>query len=206
MAERPSSRRWKQRQARDPYVRKARSEGWRSRAAFKLLELDERDHLLRRSAVVLDLGAAPGGWSQVAADAVGPGGRVVAVDLLDMPELDGVQFIQGDFTDDAVFAAIEGAIGGRTADLVLSDMAPNISGNRSVDQPRAMYLAELALDMACRVLKPGGALVVKVFQGEGFDALMRAARASFGTVRTRKPAASRAESREIYLVAGNYRL
>jgi 23S rRNA (uridine2552-2'-O)-methyltransferase len=203
---RPSSRRWKQRQARDPYVRQARAEGWRSRAAFKLKEIDKRDNVLRRGAVVLDLGAAPGGWSQVAADAVGPDGRVVAVDLLAMDPPDRVQFIQGDFTDEEVFDRIEALIGGHKADLVMSDMSPNISGNRSVDQPKAMYLAELAHEMARRVLKPGGSLVVKVFQGEGFEALMRSIRADFASVRVRKPAASRAESREMYLVAGNYRL
>lgn len=187
-------------------MRKAQSEGWASRAAFKLMELDRRDRLLRRGAIVLDLGAAPGGWSQVAAGAVGPSGRVVAVDLLEMEPPAGVQYIQGDFTDEITFSAIEAAVGGRAADLVLSDMSPNISGNRSVDQPRAMFLAEMALDMARRVLKPGGAFVVKVFQGEGFEAFLRAVRSDFGSVRTRKPAASRSESREMYLVAGNYRL
>jgi 23S rRNA (uridine2552-2'-O)-methyltransferase len=203
---RPSSRRWKQRQARDPYVRKARAEGLRSRAAFKLMEMDKRDHLLRRGAVVLDLGAAPGGWSQVAADAVGASGRVIAVDILPMEPPEGVRFIQGDFTDEKTLKEVVAAVGFGKADLVLSDMSPNITGNRSVDQPRAMYLAELALETARRVLGPGGHLVVKVFQGEGFDAFMRALRAEFGTVRVRKPAASRAESREMYLVAGNYRL
>lgn len=203
---RGSSGRWKQRQARDPYVRKAQAEGWRSRAAFKLKEIDQRDHLLRRGAVVLDLGAAPGGWSQVAADAVGPGGTVIAVDILDMEPPAGVRYIQGDFTNEKVFEEIERAVGGRKADLVLSDMAPNISGNWSVDQPRGMYLAELAVEMARRVLKPGGSLVVKVFQGEGFEGLVRALKAEFGAVRVRKPAASRSESREMYLVAGNYRL
>lgn len=170
------------------------------------MELDRRDRLLRRGAIVLDLGAAPGGWSQVAAGAVGPAGRVVAVDLLEMEAPAGVHYIQGDFTDENIFTAIEVAIGGRAADLVLSDMSPNISGNRSVDQPRAMYLAEMALEMARRVLKPGGNFVVKVFQGEGFEAFLRAVRADFGSVRMRKPAASRSESREMYLVAGNYRL
>jgi 23S rRNA (uridine2552-2'-O)-methyltransferase len=206
MARKSSSGRWKQRQARDPFVKRAQAEGWRSRAAFKLLELDEKDRLLRRGAVVVDLGAAPGGWSQVAADKVGPGGRVIAVDLLEMEPLANVLQIRGDFTDESTLAGIAQALGDARADLVLSDMAPNISGNWSVDQPRAMHLAELVLDAAGQLLRPGGALVVKVFQGEGFDALTRAAKASFGTVRIRKPPASRAESREMYLVAGNYGL
>lgn len=206
MARKSSSARWKQRQARDPFVRRAQAEGWRSRAVFKLLEMNERDHLLRRGGVVVDLGAAPGGWSQLAADNVGPAGLVVAVDLLEIEPLPGVHIIQGDFTEEATAVRIVQALGGRKADLVLSDMSPNISGNWSVDQPRSIYLAELALDLARRVLGPGGAAVIKAFQGEGFEALTRAARADFGTARVRKPAASRSESREMYLVAGNYRL
>jgi 23S rRNA (uridine2552-2'-O)-methyltransferase len=206
VARKSSSGRWKQRQARDPYVKRARSEGWRSRAAFKLMEIDDRDRLLRRGALVLDLGAAPGGWSQVAAERVGPAGRVIAVDLLEMEPMDGVHYIQGDFTDEGVQDSIIAALGGQQADLVISDMAPNISGNWSVDQPRAMYLAELVLAEAARLLRPGGSLVTKLFQGEGFDALMAEARRHFRTVRIRKPASSRSESREIYLVAGNYSL
>jgi 23S rRNA (uridine2552-2'-O)-methyltransferase len=206
MAKKPSSGRWKQRQARDPFVRRAQAEGWRSRAAFKLMEIDERDRLLRRGAVVLDLGAAPGGWCQVATGKVGPAGLVIAVDMLQMEPIAGVHYIQGDFSDERTAERIDEALGGRKADLVLSDMAPNISGNWSVDQPRSMQLAELALDGALRVLKPGGGLVIKVFQGEGFEELTRAVRAHFGSVRIRKPTASRSESREMYLVAGNYRL
>lgn len=206
MARKSSSGRWKQRQARDPFVRKAQAGGWRSRAAFKLMEIDDKERLLRRGAVVVDLGAAPGGWSQVAAQRIGAAGRIVAVDLLDMEPLAGVDYIQGDFSDEATIERIEASLGGRKADLVLSDMAPNISGNWSVDQPRAMALAERVLESAGRLLRPGGALVVKVFQGEGFDALVKTARARFGAVRMRKPPASRAESREIYLVAGNYSL
>jgi 23S rRNA (uridine2552-2'-O)-methyltransferase len=206
MAKRPSSSRWKQRQARDPYVRRAQQDGWRSRAAFKLLELQRRDGLLSRGAVVVDLGAAPGGWSQVAAQAVGGGGQVIAVDLLEIEPLDGVYCIQGDFSDESVMESVLNRLGDRTADLVMSDMAPNISGNWSVDQPRSMHLAELALDFACRALGPRGSLVIKVFQGAGLDQLVAAARARFGAVRLRKPAASRAESREIYVVARNYRL
>lgn len=206
MAKRPSSSRWKQRQARDPYVRRAQQDGWRSRAAFKLLEIQQRDRLLSRGAVVVDLGAAPGGWSQFAAQAVGGSGQVIAVDLLEIDPLDGVHCIQGDFTDEIVMESVLNRLGDRKADLVMSDMAPNISGNWSVDQPRSMHLAELALEFACRVLGPGGSLIIKVFQGEGLDELVAAARARFGAVRLRKPAASRAESREIYVVARNYRL
>jgi 23S rRNA (uridine2552-2'-O)-methyltransferase len=206
VARKSSSGRWKQRQARDPYVKRARTEGWRSRAAFKLMEIDDRDRLLRRGALVLDLGAAPGGWSQVAADRVGPAGRVIAVDLLDMEPMAGVEYIQGDFTDEGIQERIIHALGGQKADLVISDMAPNISGNWSVDQPRAMYLAERVLAEAERLLRPGGALITKLFQGEGFDALMTEARRHFSPVRIRKPASSRSESREIYLVAGNYSL
>lgn len=206
MARKSSSSRWKQRQARDPYVRRARTEGWRSRAAFKLMEIDDRERLLRRGARVLDLGAAPGGWSQVAADRVGTSGRIVAVDLLPMEPLDGVVVIQGDFlAADIQEQALE-ALGGGKADLVISDMAPNITGNRSVDQPRAMGLVESVIENAGLILEPGGAVLAKVFQGEGFEALVEAARRNFGSVRIRKPASSRAESREMYLVAGNYRL
>jgi 23S rRNA (uridine2552-2'-O)-methyltransferase len=187
-------------------VRKAQAEGWRSRAAFKLIEIDRREHLLRRGMLVLDLGAAPGGWSQVVAGRVGPGGRVVAVDLLEIEPLPGVHCIRGDFTDEAVLMQIERELGERKADLVLSDMAPNISGNWSVDQPRSMALAEAVLEAAGRFLAPGGSLLLKVFQGEGFEALVRESRSRFGSVRLRKPPASRPESRETYLLAGNYRL
>jgi 23S rRNA (uridine2552-2'-O)-methyltransferase len=206
MAKRPSSSRWKQRQARDPYVRRAHLDGWRSRAAFKLLEIQQRDRLLNRGAVVVDLGAAPGGWSQVAAQAVGPGGQVIAVDLLEIDPLKGVECIRGDFTDESVINTVLSRLRGGKADLVMSDMAPNISGTWSVDQPRSMHLAELVLDFAGRVLRPGGSLLIKVFQGEGQAELVAAARGLFAAVRLRKPAASRAESREIYVVARNYQL
>lgn len=206
MARKSSSGRWKQRQSRDPFVRRAQSEGWRSRAAFKLIEIDDRDRLLRRGATVIDLGAAPGGWSQVAAQRVGDTGRVIAVDRLPMDPLPGVLQVEGDLGDEATVARIVDALAGNRADLVLSDMAPNISGNWSVDQPRSVELAECVLEAAGQLLKPGGALVIKVFQGEGFEDLVRALRARFGAVRIRKPPASRSESREMYLVAGNYRL
>jgi len=206
MSKGSSSNRWKRRQARDPYVRQAQAGGWRSRAAFKLMEIDDRERLLRRGAVVLDLGAAPGGWSQVAVQRTGPTGRVVAVDLLPMPALGGVEFIQGDFTEPETQAQIEAALAGGLADLVISDMAPNISGNRSVDQPRSIALVEAVLAEGQRFLKPGGSLLAKVFQGEGFDELVAGIRRQFGSVRIRKPASSRAESREMYLVAGKQRL
>jgi 23S rRNA (uridine2552-2'-O)-methyltransferase len=206
LAKRPSSHRWQARQRRDPFVRRAQQEGFRSRAAFKLQEIQNRDRLLRKGAVVVDLGAAPGGWSQVAATVVGSTGRVITVDLLEMEALAGVEHIRGDLADEQITEEILRRLGERRADLVMSDMAPNISGNWSVDQPRSMRLAELALEVAKRCLKPGGSALIKAFQGEGTRELVTAAEASFGTVRLRKPPASRAESREIYLLARNYRL
>lgn len=206
MTRKSSSGRWKQRQARDPFVRQAHAGGWRSRAVFKLAQIDEREHLLQRGATVLDLGAAPGGWSQYAAGKVGRGGRVVAVDLLPIEAIDGVHRIRGDFTDEKVLEEIINALGAGKADLVLCDMAPNISGNSSVDQPRAIRLAEAVLQAAERLLKPGGTMLIKLFQGEGLEELLQEVRVQFASVRRRKPAASRSESREIYLVAGNYRL
>ena len=176
-----------------------------TRACYKLLELQEKDRLIRPGMTVVDLGSAPGGWSQVAADLVGHKGRVVASDILHMDNLAGVEFIQGDFTEDAVFEQILAAIGEDAVDVVVSDMAPNMSGMTAVDQPKSMYLVELALDMARRVLSPGGSFVAKVFQGEGFDQLFRDARGSFDKVLTRKPKASRPRSREVYLVATGYK-
>ena len=193
-----SSARWKQRQARDPFVRRAQAQGWRSRAAFKLQEIDAKERLLRGGSVIVDLGAAPGGWSQVAAQKAG---LVIAVDLLEIEPIEGVTRIQGDFTDEIVLNRISDALGSEKAHLVLSDMAPNISGNWSVDQPRAMHLAELALDASGKLLRPGGAIVIKVFQGEGFEELVKEARQLFSAVRIRKPVSSRSESREMYLVA-----
>ena len=195
-----SSNRWLSRQASDPYVKQARSRGYRARAAFKLVELDERDRFLRAGQKVVDLGAAPGSWAQVAAERTGPQGRVVALDILPMDALDGVEFIQGDFRDAEEQAQLE-ALVGEKVDLVLSDMAPNISGIAASDQARSMDLAELALEFACEWLEPGGVFVVKLFQGEGFDEFVRTARARFDRVRVRKPAASRKQSREVYLVA-----
>ena len=197
---------WRERQERDPYVQRARKEGWRSRAVFKLEQIDQKERLLKPGMVVVDLGSAPGGWSQYVTGKLRGNARIIAVDLLPMDTLPDVEFVQGDFRDDAVFEALLDAVGEEGADLVMSDMAPNISGTKAVDQPRSMYLVELALDMARRVLKPGGSLVCKVFQGEGFDELVRDARNSFERVRVIKPKASRAGSREVYLVARNFSL
>ena len=195
-----SSRAWLKEHRNDPYVQQAQKEGYRSRACYKLLEIQDRDKLIRPGHSVVDLGSAPGGWSQVAAGIVGPRGRVIASDILPMDALADVEFIQGDFTEEAVLEEILRAIGADGADLVISDMAPNMSGMNAVDQPRSMYLVELALDLARQVLKPGGAFLSKVFQGEGFDELVREARGSFERVLTRKPAASRPRSREVYLL------
>ncbi len=200
-----SSKSWLREHRDDPYVQRAQKEGYRSRACYKLLEIQEKDRLIRPGMTVIDLGAAPGGWSQVAGRLVGSKGRVIASDILPMDTLENVEIIQGDFTEDAVFEAILAAVGGAPVDLVISDMAPNMSGMTSVDQPRSMYLVELALELARRVLRPGGSFLSKVFQGEGFDELLRDARTSFEKVLTRKPRASRPRSREVYLLARNYR-
>ena len=200
-----SSKAWLKEHREDPYVQQAQREGFRSRACYKLLEIQDKDRLIRPGMTVVDLGSAPGGWSQVAASIVGSRGRVVASDILPMDSLEDVQFIQGDFTEDAVFEALLAAIGDDGADLVISDMAPNMSGMTAVDQPRSMYLVELALDLAQRVLKPGGAFISKVFHGEGFEELLKEVRGSFDRVTTRKPAASRPRSREVYLVAVGYK-
>ena len=200
-----SSHAWLKEHRDDLYVQRAQREGYRSRACYKLLELQEKDRLIRPGATVVDLGSAPGGWSQVAAELVGHNGRVIASDILTMDSLAGVEFIKGDFTEDAVFDQIVSALGENPVDIVVSDMAPNMSGMSAVDQPRSMYLVELALDMSRRVLSPGGAFVTKIFQGEGFDELLRDARSSFSQVLTRKPQASRPRSREVYLVAKDFR-
>ncbi len=202
---RSSSKAWLKEHRDDPYVQRAQREGYRSRACYKLLELQEKDRLIRPGMTLLDLGSAPGGWSQVAADLVGHRGRVIASDILPMDNLAGVEFIQGDFTEDAVFEEILAAVGESPVELVMSDMAPNLSGMNAVDQPRAMYLVELALDLARRVLTPGGTFVAKVFHGEGFEEIMRDSRESFDKVLTRKPSASRPRSREVYLVATGFK-
>ena len=205
MARSKSSSRWLREHHSDEYVQRSRADGYRSRASYKLLELQKSDRLMRKGDLVVDLGAAPGGWTQVAAQLVGERGCVVASDILPMDSLADVEFVLGDFTEDEVLARVLSALGGRRADLVMSDMAPNMSGIRDVDQPRAMLLAELALDFARKVLKPGGKFVCKVFHGEGFDAFVKELRGAFGTVLTRKPDASRDRSREVYVIAKEFR-
>ena len=206
MATRNSSERWKQRQARDPYVQQARKEGWRSRAVYKLEQIDQKERLLRPDMIVIDLGAAPGGWSQYVSVRLKERVRLIALDLLEMDFLPAVEFIQGDFTEDEVFSRLLESLGDSKADLVMSDMAPNISGTKAVDQPRSMYLAELALDLARQVLKRNGSFVCKLFQGQGSDQFIADVRKNFGKVRVMKPDASRAGSSEVYLVARNYHL
>jgi 23S rRNA (uridine2552-2'-O)-methyltransferase len=201
-----SSGRWLQEHFADSYVQRAQAAGWRSRAVFKLEEIDRRAHLLHPGAVCLDLGAAPGAWSQYASQRVGAKGRVVATDLLPMEELAGVEFVQGDFREEEVFERILALLPARGVDLVLSDMAPNLSGVDVIDQPRSMHLAELALAMAERLLKPGGSALIKVFQGAGFKELLQAARGKFSEVKLMKPLASRSRSPESYLLAMQYRL
>jgi 23S rRNA (uridine2552-2'-O)-methyltransferase len=200
-----SSRRWLDRHVNDEFVQKSQKEGFRSRAVYKLQEIQERDRLIKQGQFVVDLGASPGGWSQYAVKQVGSKGRVVAMDILPMDPIDGVSFIQGDFREEAVLVQLQELLEGSRVDLVISDMAPNVTGMAVVDQPRSMYLCELALDFAGDCLKPGGGMVVKVFQGEGFDQFLRNLRAAFNKVVTRKPKASRAKSREVYLVATGFK-
>lgn len=201
-----SSERWLKEHFADPFVQRAQGEGWRSRAIFKLEQIDQRERLLRPAAVCLDLGAAPGAWSQYARRRVGAKGRVVASDILPMPEIAGVEFVQGDFREQEVFERIQGLLPAHGVDVLLSDMAPNLSGVDVIDQPRSMYLAELALDMAQRVLKPQGSALIKLFQGSGFKELIDCARSRFGRVKLVKPQASRARSPETYLLAMQFRL
>ncbi len=200
MSRSKTSKAWMREHINDPYVQKAKAEGYRSRAAYKLLELDKKDRLLAPGRLVVDLGAAPGSWSQVAVAKLGARGRVVAVDILPMEPLPGVHFIQGDFREQEVLDALLLALGRSKADLVISDLAPNISGIAVSDQARAMHLAELALEFARQCLKPGGSLVVKVFQGAGFTEFLGAMRKAFATVGSRKPEASRGRSSEMYLL------
>lgn len=205
MARSKSSKRWLDEHVNDPWVKRAQADGYRSRASYKLIEIIDKDKLVRPGMLVLDLGSAPGGWSQVIAQRIGSGGRVVASDILPMDSIADVEFIQGDFTEQAAFDEIVAALGGVRADVVLSDMAPNISGIDVADQAASIYLVELALDLARQILKPGGSFVVKVFHGEGYDAFVKEVRTSFDKVVVRKPAASRPRSREVYLVARGFR-
>lgn len=195
-----TSKQWMSEHVNDPYVQLAQKEGYRSRAAYKLLEIDEKDRLFRSGMVVVDLGATPGGWSQIAARKVGDAGKVIALDLLPLHPIPGVEFIQGDFREDEVLLQLEEKLDGKSIGLVISDMAPNISGVGVVDQARAMYLCELALDFAARHLKPDGSFLVKVFQGAGFEEYLKLMRSHFSKVVSRKPKASRDRSSEIYLL------
>jgi 23S rRNA (uridine2552-2'-O)-methyltransferase len=195
-----TSKQWMMDHVNDPYVQRAQKEGFRSRAAYKLMELDERDNLIKPGMVVVDLGATPGGWCQVVAKKMGPHGRIIALDLLPLHPLPRVEFIQGDFREDSVLAQLEKMLDGRQISLVMSDMAPNISGVGSADQARSIYLAELALDFAAKHLAPGGSFLVKIFQGVGFEDYLKLARGHFEKVVTRKPKASRDRSSEQYLV------
>ncbi|MDX1561964.1 MAG: RlmE family RNA methyltransferase [Gammaproteobacteria bacterium] len=201
-----SSHRWRARQTRDPYVDRAAREGYRSRAAFKLEEIDKRERLLKRGMTCVDLGAAPGGWSQLAIRRVAPKGRVIAIDLLPMDPIADVEFLEADFMSDEGLASLRNIVEPRAVDLVMSDMAPNISGNRSIDQPRSMALAESAMLFADEVLKVGGNLLLKLFQGEGQKELEDQIRARYERLKLLKPKASRPESREIYLLASRYRM
>jgi 23S rRNA (uridine2552-2'-O)-methyltransferase len=199
-----SSARWLAEHASDEFVKRAQREGWRSRAVFKLEEIQVRERLLKPGIRCVDLGAAPGGWSQYAARILGRSGRIVATDILPMDAIPGVEFVQGDFREESVLEAVLAAVGSDKVDLVLSDMAPNMAGIDAVDQPRSVYLAELALEFAERVLAPGGDALVKLFQGAGFDDIVRQARRRFGRVATKKPKASRSRSPEIYLLAREF--
>jgi len=205
MARSRSSSRWLQEHVSDPYVKQAQKDGYRSRSSYKLIQLNEKDRLIRPGMLIVDLGSAPGGWSQVAARLVGDKGRVLATDILPMDPLPNVEFVQGDFTEEPVFSELLGLLEGSKPHLVLSDMAPNISGIDSADQASSIYLVELALDLARQVLEPGGDLVAKVFQGAGADAFIKDVRTSFGKVSIRKPAASRARSREVYIVGKGFK-
>lgn len=204
MARSKSSARWLREHFDDQYVKRSQEDGWRSRASYKLLEIHEKDKLFHPGMSVVDLGAAPGGWTQVAAEIIGDSGRIVASDILPMDPVAGATFVQGDFTEDSVLEDILAAIGCDQVDLVISDMAPNMSGAQSVDQPKAMYLVELALDLVRQVLAKNGVFLTKVFQGEGFGEYLKDMRTSFSKVVTRKPQASRARSREVYLLAKGF--
>jgi len=205
MARSKSSHRWLRSHFDDEFVKHARREGFRSRAVYKLDEIQHKDRILKPGMTIVDLGAAPGGWSQYAARVLRGQGRIIAMDILPMEPLDGVEFLQGDFREDEMLEGLMVIIDDRAIDLVMSDMAPNISGMEAVDQPRSMYLAELAVDFAAQVLREGGDLLFKAFQGEGFDDLVKLLRGQYRQVRIRKPKASRPRSREVYVLARHYR-
>lgn len=205
MAKSKSSNRWLQEHFSDQYVKQSQSDGYRSRASYKLLELNKKDRLFRKGMSVVDLGAAPGGWTQVAIELIGDQGTVVASDILPMDPIAGVEFVQGDFTEESVYDALLEILGGNTTDLVISDMAPNMSGVAAIDQPASMYLVELALDFADKTLAKGGAFACKIFHGEGFDEYLKGCRERFSSVAIRKPDASRARSKETYIVAKGFR-
>lgn len=205
MARSKTSKKWMEEHVNDPYVKKAQVDGYRSRASYKLIEINEKDKLFRPGSVVMDLGSAPGGWSQIVAPIVGENGRVIASDILHMDSIIDVDFIQGDFTEEAVYNQILDVLGDDRVDVVISDMAPNLSGVNTADQYSSLYLVELALDMARNVLQPGGSFCAKVFQGVGYDEYVKDVRSSFNKVIVRKPAASRPRSREVYLVATGFK-
>ena len=205
MARSKTSKKWLDEHVNDPYVKKAQIDGYRSRASYKLIEINEKDNLFRPGNVVMDLGSAPGGWSQIVVPMVGEKGRVIASDILHMDSIIGVDFIQGDFTDAGVYEQILETLGDDRVDVVISDMAPNLSGVNTTDQYASMYLVELALDMARNVLKPGGSFCAKVFQGVGYDEYVKDVRSSFNKVLVRKPAASRPRSREVYIVGKGFK-
>ena len=201
MAKKGSSRRWMHEHLSDEFVKKAQKEGYRSRAVYKLLEIIEKNNVIHNGDIVLDLGAAPGGWSQVAAKFVGKKGKVIASDILPIEEINGVIFLQGDFTEESIYEKLLELTGDFKVNVVLSDMAPNMSGQLSVDQPKSMYLADLAIEMAIKTLDLNGSFIVKLFQGEGFDAFVQTTRKSFKKVSVLKPKASRPRSKEVYLLA-----
>lgn len=200
-----SSKRWLQEHFQDQFVKKAQAEGYRSRAVYKLLEIQEKDRLIKPGMTVVDLGAAPGGWSQVAAQIVGGKGKVIASDILEMEPIDGVEFIQGDFREQAVYDALLNSLGSADADVVFSDMAPNMSGTKAIDQPASMYLADLAFDLAIKVLRHEGSFLIKLFHGTEFDQYLQQLKQHFKKVITRKPKASRPRSNEVYALAVGYK-
>jgi 23S rRNA (uridine2552-2'-O)-methyltransferase len=206
MTKHKNKQKWLDEHFNDEYVKKAQQMGLRSRAVFKLEEIDKKDRLLRPGQIVVDLGAAPGGWSEYAIKKIAGDGRVIALDLLDIDPIDGVDFIKGDFSDDEVFERLQNLIGHQTVDIVMSDIAPNMSGSKAIDQPKSMYLAELALDFAKNSLNSRGSFLIKLFQGEGFDQYVQEAKKVFSIVLIRKPKASRARSREVYLLAKGLKL